>query len=131
VIQPSGIVGVFRPAFPALRINGLYALFVRGLLLRGDLLSVRSVRGISLAAPFVLILGVFADVSGRSSAGIDKRTRLELVANATAFFVVLGSRLLNLAERANLALEGLGTGFHNRDIIARWGDVKLGEFGER
>ena len=131
VIQTSGVERIVRPPFPTRCIDGIYVLFVDRLLLLRDFLSVLRVCFVAILSPLVLILTIFSKVSSRSSFAVSQRTGFAHIGNGRAFFVIGAARFLNFAYRTNLAFKRLGAWFHNRDIIARWGDVKQGEFGGR
>lgn len=130
-VKTGGVVGVVQPAFASGGVNSLFSGFVSGSLLLRDFLSICRVRLVSLAAPCVLLFKVASKVSRRSLGGIGVGTGFALMTYGSALFVILGTGLFNTAAWAHLGNEGLFTGFHNTDIIARWGDVKLGEFGGR
>ena len=131
VVQASGIHGVSCPSFPSSSIDFGSSSVVKNFLLLRDFLSVRLVRGIARFAPVVLIFTVFAKVFWSATVTISKRANFAQMANCAKFLVVLGAGFINATGWANLAYSRLWSRLHNSDIIAHWGDIKQGEFGER
>lgn len=127
--QASRAERIVCPSFPSCSIDSVPVYFpVRDLLLR-YFVSVLRVGVVTVSSPLVLVFGIFSKVPGRSCFAVRQRTWLALVAYCRALFVVVSARFVNAAGRANLALKWFRARFHNRDIVARWGDVKQGEFG--
>jgi hypothetical protein len=130
-VQAGGVVGVSFPSVATGSVNDLLSSFISRFLLLRDFLSIVRVSFVLRFSPLVLILTVFAKVGGASCFGIFKAAWLAFVANCVELLIKVRSQFLYATSRAYFAENWLFTGFHNRDIIARWGDVKQGEFGER
>lgn len=131
VIQTSRVKRIVSPPVPTRSIDNVYALFVGYLLLLRDFLSVFWVGCVAVCSPLVLSCQVFSIVTRRSRRAICVSAWLAPRAYGIALLVVLRAWLFDATVRANLAFKWFRATFHNRDIVARWGDVKQGEFGGR
>lgn len=128
VVKASWIIRVGSPSFAASGIERILSGCVPSHSLLRNFFSVSRIVGVFFSAPCVLILGVFANVFRLPSFYFSKGARLTSMADRIAFFIVFGARLFNAARGADFGHKGL---FRHSDIIARRGDVKQGENGER
>ena len=131
IVQTSGVGWIIGPSFASRSIDSVFTFFVSRFLLPCYAFSVLFIRCILFTTPIVLSFRIPTKIFCLVLSGIGKRTLLTLMADSVKFFVEIGSRFLNPARRAKFACFSLWTWLHNSDIVARRGDVKPGEFGER
>lgn len=131
VIQLCGVIWVICPSISSSLIYRFIVGCVVILFLLHYFFTMSWIVIVFIAAPLILVFGVLAKVFWSSFFKLGKSTWLTAVTNRIPLFVVFRARLINAARGAYLSLEWLSTGFHNRDIIARRGDIKQGELGGR
>lgn len=128
VVEASGVGRVIRPPIPSGCVDFGLSRVVCGLSLPRMTLSEFCALLVFIAPPCVLIIAVFADVFTGSAMDVMQAASFALVAYGLGLLVILGTRLFDAATGADFRRKRNSA---HSDIIALWGDVKPGEFGER